>query len=92
MTNILNISDSATFKKVKVLESEIEKLLEERPQYREWFMSVKKEIDDKATSKHNRCAIAIDIMLQKWQEILKANDDLKYANLKLKDEVDVNKE
>jgi hypothetical protein len=70
--------NSVDFEYIKKLNEEIEALLNERPEYREMIEDVRREIDRQAgNNKHNRCAIAIDIMMTKWLEILDQHEKLK---------------
>ena len=65
------------FKKIKQLEEEIKALLEERPEYKEWFYEMRAEVDKIGNkNKANRCAVAIDVMMTKWLEIIEANEEL----------------
>jgi uncharacterized protein related to proFAR isomerase len=65
---------SIDFELIKKLELEIKELLEQRPEYKDWFYALRKEIDEKAgKDKHNRCVVSLDLALKSLHAL---NDNL----------------
>lgn len=78
---------SIDFTKIKSLREEINKLLEERPEYRELQDEIDKRLascgdlssasyEEKKRIQRNRCAIVQNMMLSKWIEIIPASKEL----------------
>ncbi len=66
------------FKKICKMEDEIKTFLEAHPEHSDWFYAMRAEIDRQAgKDPHNRCAVATNIMIDKWMEIIPATKDLK---------------
>jgi hypothetical protein len=64
------------FVKIKSLRKEIDDLLNERPEYREWFENVQKQVA-KGGNKHNRMVIAFQLMNEKTLELLDKIKEIK---------------
>lgn len=78
---------SIDFDLIKKLNDEIERLLQERPQYRALQEEIKEVLRKAGDNQHNRCAMLQDFMLTKWSEIFGANDKLQYEVQKMNEEM-----
>lgn len=67
---------SVDFEKIKELRKQIKELLKEKPELQPLQDEIDAAMKKVGGNTHNRCAVLQDMMLTKWMEIIKANEDL----------------